>query len=451
MGSWAGGAIAQTLPTTNAKPFATSLAVEGSNPTPQDSAPAQDAAAAIEQMASTNLTVDLMDLIGEMSKDWTAERGVVQQTPDSSEIAGTENSSEEVSLTPAPDISSTITPDNVPDNASDITPDTAPDIAPEIAQAVSAHAASSNSRWYVQGEALFLQRNLPDRTTTVDGNTGERSGTDDLSFGLDAGIRLTVGYRLSPQGSVELSGFGLVNHEDSRTITSSILSPGGEVLNSTFDPDIADTATSSFALSFQQRLRVTSEARNFELNYRHTVSPSASRWRGSLLAGLRYFSLDDDLQLSAIGEDPDIFPSTSEGRYTIDVQNDGVGLQLGGDFGYAIGRNVDLGVRLRTGLLLNTTEQESVLRNNAGGLLVTSEGEGRDTELSPLLEVGAFLNWHLSRQVSLNLGYTLLWLGNVGLAPDQFASSSDLARSLSGLERGSVLYHGPSIGLLVRF
>jgi len=416
MGSWAGGAIAQTLPTTNAKTFATSMAIEG-----------------------------------ELAKDWTADWVAAQPTPSSHEMTGLENSLEEPSLTPAPDSSPDTAVDIAQDSSPDIIPDTAQAIAPESSPAVSADAAPSNSRWYVQGEALFLQRNLPGRTTTVDSNTGERSGTDDLSFGLDAGIRLTVGYRLSPQGSVELSGFGLVNHEDSRTVTSSILSPGGEVLDSTFDPDIADTATSSFALSFQQRLRATSEAHNFELNYRHTIPARSSQWRGSLIAGLRYFSLDDNLQLSAIGEDPNIFPSTSEGRYTIEVQNDGVGLQLGGDLGYAIGRNVDLGLRLRTGLLLNTTEQESVLRNDAGGLLVTSAGEGRDTELSPLLEVGAFLNWHLNRQVSFTLGYTLLWLGNVGLAPDQFASSSDLARSLSGLERGSVLYHGPSIGLLVRF
>lgn len=307
------------------------------------------------------------------------------------------------------------------------------------------------SRWYIQGEALFLTRDSSDEVTSIDTNTDERFGTDDLSFGLDTGARLTVGYRLSARSGVEVSGFSFINHEDSDTFTSSILSPGGEVLDATFDPDIADPATSSFALSFQHRLRASSETSNLELNYRQFLSPPADPWQGSLVAGLRYVSLDEDLQLSAIGEDPDIFPNTSQGRYSIDVENDGIGLQVGGDLSRRLSQDLALGLRLRTGLLLNTADQESVLRNDVGGFVVTSDGDGRDTEISPLFELGAFLNWDVSRHVSLNAGYTLLWLGNMGLAAEQFAGSNDLDSSLSGLDRGSVLFHGPSVGVRVRF
>jgi len=337
------------------------------------------------------------------------------------------------------------------------TPETphAPPVAgtvPAIAQTVEAEPDEPASpRWSVQAEALFLDRDIPDVVTTVDRATDEEFGTDDLSFDLDTGIRWRIGYHFSPANSVEFGGFGLINHQDVDSFTSSILSPSGEVLRAAFNPDATDPEASNFAQTFRQSINYSAETTNLELNYRHTLPRSSGGWQGSLLAGLRYLSLTEDFRLTSTDEDPDIFPGTSVGRYRIDADNDGIGLQVGGDLSYQFAQNFDIALRFRTGLLLNNASQDSEIRNDLGGQTVTTDGDGSNTEISPVVELGAFLNWALSRQVSLNAGYSFLLFGNMALAPEQFAGSNNFSDSLSGLDRGSVIYHGPSLGIQVRF
>jgi hypothetical protein len=310
---------------------------------------------------------------------------------------------------------------------------------------------SSSDNWSVSAELLLLDREVPDTTTTLDQNTDEEFGTESLGFDLDPGIRLTLNYHFSPRNSLEVTGLGFVNHSDDATFTSSIQSPGGEVLAAAFEPDVTDPAASNFAQAFQQTLDYSSEATNVEMGYRHTLPRSSSGWQGSFLAGLRYFNLDEDLTFRSIDEDPAIFPATSIGRYSIDTDNEAIGIQIGGDLSYQFSSDFEASLRLRTGLLLNSASQESRIRNDIGGSIVTTSGDESETELSPVVELGAFLNWNVGPDVSLSAGYMLLLLGNVALAPDQFASSNDFGRSLSGLERDSILFHGPSFGLRVRF
>lgn len=305
--------------------------------------------------------------------------------------------------------------------------------------------------WSVSAELLLLDREVPEITTTLDRNTGEEFGTDALGFEFDPGMRLTLNYQFSSRNSLEITGLAFVNHSDEDTFTSSILSPGGEVLAAAFEPGVTDPAASNFAQAFQQTLDYSSEATNVELGYRHSLPRSSSGWQGSFLAGLRYFDLDEDLTLRSVDEDPAIFPSTSIGRYSIDTDNEAIGVQIGGDLSYQFSPEFDAGLRLRTGLLLNSASQESQIRNDIGGSVVTTTGDESETELSPVVEVGAFLNWNVSPDVTVSAGYMLLLLGNMALAPDQFATSSDFDRSLSRLDRDTVLFHGPAFGLRVRF
>lgn len=320
-----------------------------------------------------------------------------------------------------------------------------------IAQQSESNEPSDFERWSLEVEALFLDRDLPDVVTTEDIATNDDYGTDNLSFDIDTGIRWTVGYQFSPADSLEFGGFGLINHQDSDTFTSSVTSPGGEVLRAAFNPEITDSAASNFAQAYQQSINYSSELTNLELNYRHTLPRSSDGWQGSLLVGLRYLDLNEDFRMRSIDEDPDIFPDTPTGRYDIDTDNDAIGLQMGGNLSYQFSNDLNVGLRLRTGLLLNSANQDSEIRNDLGGQIVTTNGDNSDTEISPVLELGAFLNWALSQNVILSAGYNFMLFGNMVLAPNQFATSSDFSDSLSELERGTVVYHGPSLGLQVRF
>ena len=57
----------------------------------------------------------------------------------------------------------------------------------------------------------------------------------------------------------------------------------------------------------------------------------------------------------------------------------------------------------------------------------------------------------LGSNVTLQAGYQFLFLGGIATAPAQFAKSPNLPDSLKRFERESIVYHGPFIGLEIRF
>ncbi|MBW4519838.1 MAG: BBP7 family outer membrane beta-barrel protein [Scytolyngbya sp. HA4215-MV1] len=324
--------------------------------------------------------------------------------------------------------------------------------APKPARPATARLGSSQ-KFSFEAEALFLDRDIKDVDTTADIDTGKVFGTDDLNFGMEAGARLTVGYHPTPENSFEVSFFGFQEFSDSATFTSSdFTNDGVENLNPTFNADpLADTddEPDDFSQAFQHKIKYTSDITNLELNYRQQITKPESKGYASWLVGLRYFNINEGFDLisfdGAPGDGEDV------GTYKIETDNDMFGLQIGLDAGTQLSSNLGIGLKLRTGVLLNFSDQNSKLVNTGFAGQTVIQGDARGTGISPMIELGLSATWDLSPNISLKAGYNLLFLGQVALAPEQFAQGPDLGTEFSRLDRSSALYHGPSIGIVARF
>jgi hypothetical protein len=349
---------------------------------------------------------------------------------------------------------SVLAPDRQPIHSTRLIAQETPEAeAPKPARPATARLGSSQ-KFSFEAEALFLDRNVKDFDTTADIDTGEVFGTDDLNFSMEAGARLTFGYHATPKDSVEISFFGFHEFSDSATFTSSPFDDDTvENLNPIFNADpFADTndEPEDFSQAFQHQIKYTSDITNLELNYRQQITQPESKGYASWLIGLRYFNINEGFDLTSFdgtpGDGEDI------GTYKIDTDNDLFGLQLGLDAGTQLSSSFGVGLKLRTGVLLNFSDQDSELvNNNFGGGQTIFQGDGEGTGVSPMIELGLTATLDLGPNISLKAGYNLLFLGQVALAPEQFAQGPDLGAELSRLDRSSALYHGPSIGIVARF
>ena len=311
--------------------------------------------------------------------------------------------------------------------------------------------------WSFSAELLYLERTIEDVDTAVDVDTRAVFGTDALEFDLDAGARFTLGYHIDPTNSIEVSYFGLHEWNDSVTFTSSPFEPNTpENLNAAFklQPFVDDNPDpEDFNQALSQDIDYSTDLDNFELNYRRQLirGGASDNFQLAFVAGFRYLNLNENFDLvsdDGVGED--------KGTYEIDTDNDLFGLQIGGDATFQISRHFGLGLRARAGLLFNSASQRSKLVNfnTVGGSGIGQDvfrGDGSRTDFSSLVELGIFAHVDINSNVSIRAGYNFLNLGNIATAPGQFADSPNFPDSLSGLNRTSVSFSGPSIGITARF
>jgi len=306
----------------------------------------------------------------------------------------------------------------------------------------------SKQRWSFSAEALFLRRNVPKVDTTVDVGTGIFLGTEALDFDLEPGARFTIGYYPTPKASFEVSFFGLHDWDDSALFGS----PTEElriafISNDLAANDLPDDAE-DFTAALQQKINYESRLISIDANYRLGLSSASRESSTTLIAGLRYFNVDEDLNL--ISFDGNTRLGGNIGRYDIHTSNNLIGLQVGVDSRIQITSGFGLGLKAKTGLLVNFGNQSSRFINDGAIVSVYRADESR-VGASPMVDLAGSAKLDLGSNVTLQAGYQFLFLGGIATAPAQFAKSPNLPDSLKRFERESIVYHGPFIGLEIRF
>jgi len=183
------------------------------------------------------------------------------------------------------------------------------------------------------------------------------------------------------------------------------------------------------------------------------------RYQGSCLIGVRYFKLDEDFNYFANGAvipaDPDadpprpedIFPALS---YNINVHNNMVGPQIGGDLWMCILPGLRVGAEGKAAVLANRAAVESTISTNvpANGSVPEPLVEDLvENDVSFLGEANLFLTYRLNYQWTLRGGYQFLYVDGVALAPENFNAQPpfvDASPRAPGdvNDNGSVFYHG---------
>ncbi|MCH7750617.1 MAG: BBP7 family outer membrane beta-barrel protein [Planctomycetes bacterium] len=228
-------------------------------------------------------------------------------------------------------------------------------------------------------------------------------------------------------------------------------------------PVEVDAGNISFDGATSSQFRYDSRFNSFELNYHvkermgrdhmemepsgHWVrraGPSVSR---SLLAGIRFFDLNEDLAWGASGIDIDNNPATPAevGDVRIHTDNDMIGTQLGFTWFYETARWSG-GIRAKSGMYLNIIDVRinSVIPTPTNPVVTNSALEA--DEMSFIVETALIGKWHLRPNFSLRAGLDLLFVTSTALVPGQLTGSFLPSGPTSVVSNTDSVYLGGSIG-----
>jgi len=178
-----------------------------------------------------------------------------------------------------------------------------------------------------------------------------------------------------------------------------------------------DSRFNSFELNYHRKSRMKKDRMELEPNgeWVRRAQPSFSR---SVMAGIRYFDLNEDFDWNAFGIDDDGLATTDPqtGNYRVRTDNDLIGTQVGFGWTYETAR-WSLGLNSKSGMYLNHTDVDSSFVVTGG---VTS-GESHITvdNLSFVTEAAVVGKWHMRPNFSLRAGMEILFVSSVAHASEQ--------------------------------
>jgi hypothetical protein len=292
-------------------------------------------------------------------------------------------------------------------------------------------------RWFdVQVEWLFWKRDLDESLPLASvGILGpDALNADQLDFSEESGYRVTGAYLLGVATGLEFSYFGGLNWASGARATSanddlfSVFSEfGSNPLNGFPETDFA----------FLQEVALSSELDSGEINLRHRWVSATCLWHHSVLVGARYFRLREDLIYNT---------RTALGGmdYRLKTDNDLVGAQLGGDTYLCITPRLKVGAEVEAGVYGTASSQRTTMVSTIGPNLREYD---RDNDVAFLSEAGVSALFRATSQLTLRVGYQVMYVDGVALAVDNFNTASPFSARNSFLDNsGDVFYHGATLG-----
>lgn len=321
------------------------------------------------------------------------------------------------------------------------------------------------TQWWGQLDALWLTRDDGDKITLAEERRDPAAGTADAGrvlnrltthssdFGFEPGLRMRLGRRLGNKTDIAFAYFGLHDWKESESLLNS--DPNGNnnpanLPNRLFSAGLNGSNANTYNVIEKIEVELSTQLDSLELNLRHPIITHSTNF----LWGFRYLNIKDKLKIHAEGED--IVGDNVTDRTRVRVRNHLVGAQLGMDHRIAASKAwADLSVK--GGLFANFNEQ----RINQRGITPTTfiDLDGDDVSLGQMLETQITVAYSPMDNVSFHAGYQLLIISGLALAPEQLDLVGDAANfsvpvqdSSAGTDdSGSIVFHGPHVGLEIRW
>lgn len=312
--------------------------------------------------------------------------------------------------------------------------------------------------WEGSLQALWLKRDQGDRIMLAEERAGQNGGallqrltTGSLDAGHEPGLRIALLFPCTARTGLEVAYFGLHDWSDSAALSNSdpeALSP-----NRLFSPGLnGSDANAAFDVIERIQVRLSSDLHSFEVNLRHRLGNDAT----TLLAGIRYLSFDEDLRIAAGGQSIEGEPASDRTR--VKARNHLLGVQ-GGAGHHLAWQPWRLDLAAKAGLFANVNSQEIDQAGIAEDGSDRIDLEGDEVSLAGVVDAGIGLRLLLLENVCLRAGYQLLVVAGLAEAPDQLALLGDAAHfsapvrdSSAGTSHdGTVIFHGPHVGLDIRW
>lgn len=270
--------------------------------------------------------------------------------------------------------------------------------------AAQTYVPGTEATWYGSVGTIMLTRENPEsRLIATDffrADTGYNTSVVDFDpqFGYDT----TIGRRLGDGFGVEARYFEVNMGTNLPTFFDA---------NGLFTAFNNNTNTLGFSgLNVVAQGKYKSELQSFELNLRQQVTSNIG-----MLYGFRYFELAEELKLNYTS--PGIPGETDQ---SIRGRNEMFGGQLGFDALLLERDWWSVTTFAKSGLYYNDAHS----RVNQNFINTTANSSaGNDDELAFAVEAGLKFNVLLTRRLSLQTGYNVMWLDGVALASNQIAGS----------------------------
>jgi hypothetical protein len=202
----------------------------------------------------------------------------------------------------------------------------------------------------------------------------------------------------------------------------------------------------------------TSELHSGEINIRHRTGLMCGWLESSMVYGIRYMKIDETFfyqQESAIsavigaGAGATAVLGGALHREDIATTNELLGGQLGVLSSYRVSDRWWFELDVKATLAGNDSTLETVYTRNIAGVPGTFVFRERHNCLAVIGDVNLVSMYQLTRNLTIQLGYQMLWVDGLTVASEQF--NGNLAELTLGPARlndnGTLSYHGPHLGL----
>jgi hypothetical protein len=316
---------------------------------------------------------------------------------------------------------------------------------------------------YGQVEALFMKREprFTRQPIVVDATTSTTVlSTSDLDFNFDAGLRATVGMRLCGGRALEFSYFGLFQGTASAAAVSPnpsafLIFPGNYFGNVFVGMGGAQVNYSSWLHSFEVNLPCCcgccDECRD-ECGCgaaRDECGCGAVRCRSfEWFAGFRYIDLGEELNISA---QKTVSGGVEDGAYNIRTANQLFGAQLGARLRRSWGR-FGWEATGKAGIFGNDARETQSVTDFPNNFPLRPSVSSSRGEVAFVGEMNLSALYRLTDVWNLRAGYSLMWIENLALAPDQLDFNFATSPSGNQLHTGGGMFlHGVNVGLEARW
>jgi hypothetical protein len=323
--------------------------------------------------------------------------------------------------------------------------------------------------WYVTVGGLIMSRDCNDPVEIAadpNNNLIELLGTQSVCpDDWQAGFEIRAGRYLGCSNRLEAVYWTL----DPDHASASVSSPGGQIGSGLTFIDlefvlggIANGVDPWFNNSTYQQISMRSEFHNFEVNLwgDHAVCGCCSPLQLSWLAGFRFFRFDESFDYAATNDPSGSLGVTpaNDAYYSVDVENNLIGFQLGGRFEYRVTCAASVFADTRVGIYYNHIEQEQRLANGDGVVathLLTGESFNFATDkedFATLAQIDLGVNYQISCNLSAYAGYRLVAASGVALSTDQIPRYMADFNGVQNIDsNGHLFLHGVQGGVTWRF
>ena len=266
-------------------------------------------------------------------------------------------------------------------------------------------------------EALFLTRSGLDDIDFVFDDNGPSLSFSDLDPGSDTTVRVRLGYMDGRGQGFEYVSFDFDDFGRTQVVDGPNVLP-------IFFSSIPAEAEPSWDITF------TGEFSSHEIN---AWIRTSDRFRWGL--GARYMDLREDFNVLISARNTDGFFS--------DTDNDLFGAQWVGEYSRPISNSLEFVVGLKLGGFYNNVDSRHFAENVQFHL--------EDDTFSFVTDLNVGITHHIGPSATISLGYQLINLTDVAVAPNQSRSVQAFAPDANDLDFDNALFNGAFLGATVRF